>query len=110
MIYKDTVIAKSFIYLCLNRIVFMKFFKFILLSISIIGLNACTSRNNNPKMTKDELDQKLDSIIPIRLNAIESTFMADYNLRKSILMKPIIDSLLQRDTAIPTIKNPTNNE
>lgn len=88
----------------------MKFLKNIGYACLPIMLFSCTTNSQEPKYTLEERDAAVDSISAIRFKEIESVYMADYNLRKSILMKPIIDSLLQRDTTIPTIKNPTINE
>lgn len=88
----------------------MKFLKNIGYACLPIFIFSCTTTSQEPKYTLEERDAAVDSISAIKFKEIESVYMADYNLRKSILMKPIIDSLLERNTAMPTIKNPTNNE
>lgn len=75
-----------------------------------IFMFSCATNNQEPTYTLEERDAAVDSISAIKFKEIESVYMADYNLRKSILIKPIIDSLLERNTTIPTIQNPTNNE
>lgn len=88
----------------------MKFLKNIGCACLPIFMFSCAANTQEPKYTLEERDAAVDSITAIRFKEIESVYMADYTLRKSILMKPIIDSLLERNTTIPTIKNPTNNE
>ena len=89
---------------------FMKFLKFIVIIVSTTVLTSCSTEDDNPKFTEKELNEKVDSILPIKYREVESTYLADYQLRKKILIKPILDSLNKRDTTIPIIKNPTNNE
>lgn len=73
---------------------------------TLLVLSSCGNSIAEKKYTQDAYQATLDSIISYQYSKIEKEFMDDFQRRKQILVKPIIDSLRGIKNEMPKINYP----
>jgi len=73
---------------------------------SVFILASCEQPKTAKPMTKAELDHKVDSIMQIKGPKLIKEMEADFEVRKSLIIKPKVDSILGISDAVPKINYP----
>jgi len=68
---------------------------------------SCTQPNTVKPMTKAEFDRKVDSIIHVKGPKVIKEMQADFEVRKDLIIRPKVDSILGIQQQKPQINIPT---
>lgn len=65
----------------------------LILTVAVIGLASC--ENKQAPMTQNEIDAKVDSIVGVKIEELNTQAMEDFDRRKTIEVKAKADSIVE---------------
>lgn len=80
-----------------------------LLPFLVLLMVGCDQPNTVKPMTKAEFDRKVDSIMEVKGPKIIKEMQADFEVRKELIVRPKVDSILGIQQQKPQINIPTDS-